>query len=312
MPAVLAAGNGRSGSMRKHGSQSTPGTLYIVSTPIGNLQDVTLRALEVLASVDLIASEDTRQTRKLLERHHIKRPLISYHEHNEARRTPELIARLLEGRSIALVTDAGTPLISDPGLRLVRACQEHGIQVVPVPGPSAVLAALVASGLETKEFLFVGFLPARAAERNQKLRALLQEPRTTVFFEAPHRIAATLRELATLAPERKAVVARELTKVHEEFLRGTVAELATLLTTHEMRGEFTVVLAGATPQEQERSRTPQVAISLAERIAELVSQQGLDWKQALKQAARERGLSRREAYRLFLKEKQRTSETPET
>jgi len=312
MPAADVARHGRFGPMRDRGSSSIPGTLYVVSTPIGNLEDVTLRALRVLAEVDLIASEDTRQTRKLLQRHQIERPLISYHEHNEARRTPGLVDRLLEGQSIALVTDAGTPLISDPGLRLVRACLEHGIRVVPVPGPSAVLAALVASGLETREFLFAGFLPARPAERKQKLRALLQEPRTIVFFEAPHRIGATLRELAELAPERRAVVARELTKIHEEFLRGTLAELAAAMAGREARGEFTVVVASATPQEQHRPRTSAAAAGLGERIAELVRQQGLDWKQALKQVARERGLSRREAYRLLLEEKQQDSGTPET
>ncbi len=225
------------------------GCLYIVSTPIGNLADITYRAVHVLSSVALIVAEDTRHSRTLLNHYHIHTPMASYHEHNEARETPRLVARLLAGDSIALISDAGTPLVSDPGSRLVQASVDALIPVVPIPGPSALLAAIVASGVPADRFAFYGFLPRKGKERTRLLAELVRSPITTVLYEAPSRVRATLHELATIgASDRHAVVARELTKKFEEIHRGTVAELAAQLG-DELRGEIVIVLAGAVAAE---------------------------------------------------------------
>jgi 16S rRNA (cytidine1402-2'-O)-methyltransferase len=277
------------------------GRLYLVATPIGNLEDITLRALRVLGEADLVACEDTRQTRKLFDRHGIDRPLISYHEHNEHERAPELVDRIERGATVALVSDAGMPLVSDPGQHLVAMCLERGIPVIPIPGPSAFVAALAASGLATGEFLFAGFLPARAGERARKLRELAAEPRTMVFYEAPHRLAATLRAALEILGDRRAVVARELTKIHEEFRRGRLSELAAHFESGEPRGEITLLIA---PADAQAGASAESAVSLAARVAEL-EREGLDRKAALKQAARERGLAKREAYRRLLVEEER-------
>jgi 16S rRNA (cytidine1402-2'-O)-methyltransferase len=277
------------------------GRLYLVATPIGNLEDITLRALRVLGESDLVACEDTRQTRKLFDRHGIDRPMVSYHEHNEHERAPELIEQLERGATVALVSDAGMPLVSDPGRHLVSLCLERQIPVIPIPGPSAFVAALAASGLDTGEFLFAGFLPARAGERTRKLRELAGEPRTMVFYEAPHRLAATLRDALEILGDRQAVVARELTKIHEEFRRGRLSELAAHFESAEPRGEITLLVA---PADAAAVAAGTAAVSLSERVAELESQ-GLDRKAALKQAARERGVPKREAYRRLLLEQQR-------
>jgi len=279
------------------------GRLYLVATPIGNLEDITLRALRVLGESDLVACEDTRQTRKLFDRHGIDRPMVSYHEHNEHERAPELIEQLERGATVALVSDAGMPLVSDPGRHLVSLCLERQIPVIPIPGPSAFVAALAASGLDTGEFLFAGFLPARAGERTRKLRELAGEPRTMVFYEAPHRLAATLRDALEVLGDRQAVVARELTKIHEEFRRGRLSELAAHFESAEPRGEITLLVA---PADAATVAAGTAAVSLAERVAELESQ-GLDRKAALKQAARERGVPKREAYRRLLLEQKDTS-----
>jgi 16S rRNA (cytidine1402-2'-O)-methyltransferase len=201
------------------------GCLYLVGTPIGNLEDITLRALRVLKEADLIACEDTRHTLKLLTHFEIRKRLISYHEHNEHIRAPELVAELEAGSTVALVSDAGMPLVSDPGERLVRLAIERGIEVVPVPGPSALTAALAASGLPVTEFLFAGFLPAQQGKRRRALAGLATEPRTLIFYEAPHRIAAMLEDARATLGNRRAVIAREITKLHEEFLRGSLDEL---------------------------------------------------------------------------------------
>lgn len=276
------------------------GRLYLVATPIGNLEDITLRALRVLGEADLVACEDTRQTRKLFDRHGIDRPTVSYHEHNERERAPELVERMERGATVVLVSDAGMPLVSDPGRHLVGLCLESRIPVIPIPGPSALVAALAASGLDTGEFLFAGFLPARAGERARKLRALAAEPRTMVFYEAPHRLAATLRDALEILGDRRAVVARELTKIHEEFRRGRLSELAAHFESSEPRGEITLLVA---PADAQAAPVP-AGVSLAARVAEL-QKQGLDRKAALKQAAREMGLPKREAYRRLLIEEQR-------
>ncbi|HEU4564397.1 MAG TPA: 16S rRNA (cytidine(1402)-2'-O)-methyltransferase, partial [Gemmatimonadaceae bacterium] len=229
-------------------SPDAPGTLFIVSTPIGNLGDISLRALDTLRAVSAILAEDTRHTRHLLDRHGVATPMEAYHEHNEARATPRLIERLRGGASLALVSDAGTPLLSDPGSRLVRAAVEAGLPVVPIPGASALLAALVASGLDTERFTFFGFLPRKGREREEAVADVVASRHTAVLYEAPPRVAETLAELAAAgAAEREAVVARELTKQFEELRRGTVAELARYYADSPVRGEVVLLIAGARP-----------------------------------------------------------------
>ena len=224
---------------------SNLGTLYIVATPIGNLSDISARALETLRQVSRIACEDTRHTAKLLNHYGITTPTVSYHEHNERERAAELVERLQAGSSIALVSDAGTPLVSDPGYRLVQQATAAGITVVPIPGASATLAALAASGLATDEFRFCGFLPPKAGARRSRLADLREETCTLVFFEAPHRLADTLADMEAELGDRPVVVARELTKMHEEFLRGTLAEIRAKLAGVEPKGEVTLVVGRA-------------------------------------------------------------------
>ena len=227
------------------GALAEAGTLYVVSTPIGNLADITVRALHILGSVDVIAAEDTRHTRKLLTHHNISRPLLSYHDHNEVTQAPRLLALLQAGKSIALVTDAGTPGIADPAYYLLQALLPHTIPIVPIPGPTAALAALVVSGLPTDRFVFEGFLPVKSGRRRQRLEALAGEARTIVLYESPHRLLRLLQELVThLGTERRLVVARELTKRFEEVTRGTTATLLEAFQTRPIRGEFTLVIAG--------------------------------------------------------------------
>ena len=278
---------------------SPTGCLYLVATPIGNLEDITLRALRVLKEADLIACEDTRQTQKLLQHYAIHKEMVSYHAHNELMRAPELVIQLEEGAQVALVSDAGTPVVSDPGHRLVVLCLRHHIPVVPIPGPSAFVAALAASGLPTEEFLFVGFLPPRAGARRKKLDALKSEPRALVLYEAPHRLADTLSDAAEILGSRQAVVAREVTKIHEEFLRGSLAELRDAAHKRAPRGEITLMIGPAV--EGEPQAVP--AVSLKQRVEQLEAESGLDRKAALKQAARERGLGKRDAYKQLLLER---------
>jgi 16S rRNA (cytidine1402-2'-O)-methyltransferase len=222
-----------------------PGILYIVATPIGNLEDITLRALRVLKEVDVIAAEDTRHTRILLNHYAIQTPLTSYHEHSERTKAEALIKRLLEGEDIALVSDAGTPSISDPGLRLVVQAIHAGIQIIPLPGASALTAVLSASGLPTDRVAFEGFLPAKKKQRREKLQALQDEARTLVFYEAPHRLMETLDDLHELLGNREAVLAREVSKVHEEFVRGRISELIGVLRRGDIRGEVTLIITGS-------------------------------------------------------------------
>jgi 16S rRNA (cytidine1402-2'-O)-methyltransferase len=222
-----------------------PGTLYLVSTPIGNLGDLTYRAVDVLRSVALILAEDTRHSRVLLQRYEIGTPMASYHEHNEARATPGFVKRLVKGEDFALITDAGTPLLSDPGRRLVDAAIEAGVEVVPVPGASALLAALVASGLAADRFTFFGFLPRKGKDRKQALGEIASSPYTAILYEAPGRVAETLRDLTDRAGDRSAVVARELTKQFEELRRGTVASLSAYYSDTPPRGEVVIVISGA-------------------------------------------------------------------
>lgn len=278
-----------------------PGTLYLVATPIGNLDDITLRAIKVLGDVKLIACEDTRHTRKLLTHHGINTRTISYHEHNEKDRAIELLERLKNGENIAIVSDAGTPGISDPGFRLVQAAIENDIRVVPVPGAAAFVNAVVASGLPTDEFFFAGFLPSRATSRRAKLRQLQSLPATLVFYEAPHRLAASLHDASEILGQRNAVVARELTKVHEEFARGSLGDLAARYETENVRGEIVLVI------ERESAKTATVSSNRS--VSELVNcfeSEGIDHRAALKRAARELGMSRDEAYRRLAAERGNT------
>jgi len=267
------------------------GILYLVATPIGNLEDITYRAVRVLGEADLIACEDTRQTGKLLGRYGIHKPLVSYHEHNEAERTEELIGRLRAGASVALVSDAGTPLVSDPGYRLVTSALEEEIRVEPVPGPSAALAALAASGLPTDSFHFGGFLPAKAAQRRKALEKVRDHDATLVFYEAPHRILGTLADVEEVMGPRRVVVARELTKIHEEFLRGSAASVRrTLEGRAAIKGEITLLVGKA--EEPGAETTP------VHEAVEEAMKGGLPRMDAIKLVARRRGLPKREVYRL--------------
>jgi len=282
-----------------------PSTLYIVATPIGNLEDITHRALRVLREVDLIACEDTRHTRKLLNHFGIETKTISYHEHNERERAEELCALLESGKSVAIVSDAGTPLISDPGFRVVNLAIEKGISIVPVPGASALVAALSASGLPSDQFLFAGFLPPRANARSVALEKLRSIDATLIFYEAPHRIAATLRDALAVFGDREAVIARELTKLHEEFVRGKLSKLSERVSDAKTaRGEMVLLIAGAQTTAPDQNNVS--STQLAERVSALEND-GLDSKAALKKAARELGLKRDEAYRMMLTQKNRRS-----
>jgi 16S rRNA (cytidine1402-2'-O)-methyltransferase len=281
------------------------GTLYLVATPIGNLEDVTRRALRVLSEADVVACEDTRRTRALLEHFGIRARTLSYHEHNERERAEEL-ARMIEGGStVALVSDAGTPGINDPGFRVVRACVERGLTVVPVPGPSALVAALTASGLPTDEFYFGGFLPARTHARRERLASVRTLRATLVFYEAPHRIAHALADAREVLGERNAAVARELTKLHEEIVRGRLSELAARFTPEgAARGEM-VLIIDRDVIEEGGAADARAHASIAERVAALEAE-GLDHRAALKRAARELGLTRDEAYRRLTSERSRS------
>jgi 16S rRNA (cytidine1402-2'-O)-methyltransferase len=269
-----------------------PGILHLVSTPIGNLEDITLRAVRVLREADLIACEDTRQTRKLLDHFGIAKPMVSYHEHNETARARELVERLTAGEEVALVSDAGTPLLSDPGYRLVQAAIAAGISVVPVPGPSAALAALAASGLATDSFRFCGFLPARSGARRKALEALSAESGTLIFYEAPHRILEALEDVEAVLGARQVVVARELTKIHEEFLRGTASEVrAQLAARPSVKGEITLLVGKASAGDVAADA------GVAEQEVRELESQGLARMDAIKRVAKARGIPKRELYR---------------
>jgi 16S rRNA (cytidine1402-2'-O)-methyltransferase len=274
-----------------------PGSaLYLVATPIGNLEDITLRALRVLKEVDLIACEDTRQTQKLLSHYGIQTRTVSYHEHNEMTKAAELVVDLEGGAKIALVTDAGMPGISDPGFRLIALAIRHRVPVVPIPGASAFLAALVASGLPTDSFRFSGFLPAKSGQRRKLLESVKDSPRTQVFYEAPHRLLETLADVVeVLGNDRHVVVAREVTKLHEEFLRGRAAEvLERLKARGDVKGEITLLIAK--PEAQDL-RPETSTISVAQRVREIITKEKADEKAALKKVAKERGIGKSEAYR---------------
>ncbi len=270
-----------------------PGILYIVATPIGNMDDITLRAIRTLQEADLIACEDTRHTRKLMNHLGIDKPTVSYHEHNESQRAAELAAKLEGGAKIALVSDAGTPLVSDPGYRLVAAALKAGANVVPIPGASALLSALVGSGLATDSFRFCGFLPPKTAARRRLLEEMMDASCTLIFYEAPHRVIESLRDIAGLDPDRHVVVARELTKLHEEFLRGTAVAIGRELESRTaVKGEITLLIEKSSGVKRSAGSSP----TLEEAVAAL-EHRGIARMDAIKQVAHERGLSKRAVYR---------------
>jgi len=276
------------------------GTLYLIATPIGNLEDITLRALRTLGDVDLIACEDTRHTRKLLAHFSISKPTVSYHTHNERERTAELVARLEAGATVALVSDAGTPLVSDPGFNLVQDCIARGLRVVPIPGPSALITALVASGLPAIEFTFAGFLPAKRTARLARLREFAPLNSTLIFYEAPHRIRETLADARDTLGNRSCVIARELTKLHETFIRGSLTEIE--IPESAARGEI-VLLVGPPSAEAANHQATAAGSSILEEVEALTGDGQMDQKSALKRVARARHIGKSEAYRLLLAER---------
>lgn len=279
--------------------------LYLVATPIGNLEDISLRALRVLREADLIACEDTRHTGRLLAHFGIKTPTVSYHEHNEKSRAADLMERLKRGESVAVVSDAGMPGISDPAYRIVIAAIEGGVEIIPVPGATALIAGLVASGLPTDDFFFVGFLPSKRNVRRKRLAELHSLKTTLVLYEAPHRLRETLADALELLGDRRAVVARELSKAHEEFVRGSLVELGKHFREHEPRGEVTLVI----DQAGDDNLIEVEGGSIARQIERLVAETGFSRNEALKQAARTRGISKKVAYRMLVEETHAVAES---
>jgi 16S rRNA (cytidine1402-2'-O)-methyltransferase len=286
-------------------ANGSTGRLFVVGTPIGNLEDITLRAIRILKEVDLIACEDTRRTQQLLNHYQIRTPTISYHEHNEMTRAPELVIKLEEGNNIALVSDAGMPVVSDPGFRLVHLAVRHAIPVVPVPGASAFVAALAASGMPVDKFRFLGFLPSKKSARRKALEELEPATKTLVFYEAPHRVLEMLRDVQDILGDREVVLAREVTKLHEDFWRGTVSALLERAKGKTIRGEITLLLGAASaPGETSPADSP-----IEPEIRKLMAQRGFDDRAALKAAAKARGISRSQAYRLLQREKTKPART---
>lgn len=274
----------------------TSGVLYIVATPIGNLEDITLRAIRILKEAAVIAAEDTRHTKKLLDRYGIETPLTSYHDHNKEEKAPLLVARLLEGHDVALVSDAGTPGISDPGYYLINLAIGHGIRIAPIPGPVAAVAALSISGLPTDRFVFEGFLPARRSQRMKRLRELSSDDRTLIFYEAPHRIISAIEDMLAIFGDRNAVLTRELTKIHEEVIRLNLSDMLKRLKKRTMKGEITIMLHGA-KKESSKKEMP----DLKEYLKNLMLHRGLSKKEAIAAAAKELGLPKKVVYEESLK-----------
>ena len=269
------------------------GTLYIVATPIGNLEDITLRALRILKEVDLIAAEDTRQTLKLLNHLEISKPLISYHRHNEDVKTEVLIKELKQGKQIALVSDAGTPGICDPGEEVIKKCIEEEIPIVPIPGACAMINALICSGLDTKEFVFIGFLPLNKKNRKEKLEEIKNTTKTIILYEAPHKLETTLKDLKDIIMERKIVLARELTKIHEEYIRDNIDVL--IERAKELKGEIVLMIEGAEKKEENNL----LDLSLEEHYV-FYKEKGLSKKEIIKQIAKDRNVNKNEIYQKFI------------
>lgn len=275
------------------------GELYIVATPIGNLEDITLRAIRILKEVDIIAAEDTRHTLKLLNHLGISKTLISYHRHNEEMKTEELINKLIQGKNIALVSDAGTPVISDPGGEIVKEAIKHNIKVVPIPGACALITALVVSGLDAKEFTFIGFLPQNKKNRKEKIEQIEREERTTILYEAPHKLMQTLEDLGKILNNRKVVIARELTKIHEEYIIGTIEELKKQII--EPKGEYVILIEKNEKTKKEIELEKLEALTLDEHY-KYYENKGLEKKEIIKQIAKDRNVNKNEIYQKFIKE----------
>lgn len=273
------------------------GELYIVATPIGNLEDITLRAIKILEQVDIIAAEDTRHTLKLLNHLNISKPMISYHRHNEEVKTDELIKKLLEGKNIALVSDAGTPVISDPGEEIVKKCLENEIKVIPIPGPCAAITALIASGIDAKEFTFLGFLPLNKKNRKEKLEQIEKQTNTTILYEAPHKLIQTLEELRDITRERKIVLAKELTKIHEHYITGTAEELKNSI--QEPKGEHVIIIEKNEKTAEQEQKETLNKLSLKEHY-KYYEDKGLDKKEIIKRIAKDRNVSKNEIYKKFV------------
>lgn len=273
------------------------GELYIVATPIGNLEDITLRAIKILEQVDIIAAEDTRHTLKLLNHLNISKPMISYHRHNEEVKTDELINKLLEGKNVALVSDAGTPVISDPGEEIVKKCLENEIKVIPVPGACAAITALIASGIEAKEFTFLGFLPLNKKNRKEKLEQIAKGENTIILYEAPHKLSQTLEELSTITEKRKIVLAKELTKIHESYITGTADELKNKV--QQPKGEYVIVIEKneKTAKQEQKELLNQLSV---EEHYKYYEKKGLDKKEIIKRIAKDRNVSKNEIYKKFV------------
>lgn len=273
------------------------GELYIVATPIGNLEDITLRAIKTLEQVDIIAAEDTRHTLKLLNHLNISKPMISYHRHNEEVKTDELINKLLEGKNVALVSDAGTPVISDPGEEIVKKCLENEIKVIPVPGACAAITALIASGIDAKEFTFLGFLPLNKKNRKEKLEQIAVGENTIILYEAPHKLSQTLEELSTITEKRKIVLAKELTKIHESYVTGTAEELKNKV--QQPKGEYVIVIEKneKTAKQEQKELLNQLSV---EEHYKYYEKKGLDKKEIIKRIAKDRNVSKNEIYKEFV------------
>ncbi len=273
------------------------GELYLVATPIGNLEDITLRAIRILKEVDIIAAEDTRHTKKLLNHLEISKPMISYHRHNEETKTSELIEQLQKGKNIALVSDAGTPVISDPGGEIVKQALQNNIKVTPIPGPCALISALIASGIDATQFCFIGFLPLNKKNRTEKLEQLQEETKTTLLYEAPHKLKNTLKDLQKYIPNQKIVLAKELTKIHESYQQGNAEQL--LETLIEPKGEYVIIIEGSTQTKKEKTKENLNQLSLQEHYQHY-EKQGLEQKEIIKQIAKDRKVSKNEIYQKFI------------
>lgn len=273
------------------------GKLYLVATPIGNLEDITIRALNILKSVDLIAAEDTRHTLGLLNHFEINKPLISYYKETEKKKSPILIEKLLNGTNIALVSDAGTPGISDPGEEIVKEAIKNNIDIVPIPGACAFVNALISSGMNTREFSFIGFLSANKKERKDKLEEIKYETRTLIFYEAPHKLKTTLESMLEVLGDRKIVLARELTKIHEEFIRGNLSTIVEQFV--DIRGEFVIILEGNSISKQEKEILDLNSLSMDEHY-KFYENQGLDKKETIKKIAKDRNINKNEVYQHFI------------
>lgn len=276
------------------------GKIYLVATPIGNLEDITLRALKTLKEVDLIAAEDTRHTLGLLNHFEISKPLISYYKQTEKTKSEILVQKVFEGKNIAVVSDAGTPGISDPGEEIVRACIENDIEIIPIPGACAFVNALIASGLNTREFCFIGFLSAEKKAKREKIEELKYETKTLIFYEAPHKLKGTLQDLYEILGDRKVVLAKELTKIHEEFIRGNLSEI--LEQVELIKGEFVVLVEGASVSKSEAQKNKLNELSLDEHY-EIYEKEGLEKKEIIKRIAKDRNVNKNEIYQYFINKK---------